>query len=547
MTFTGYLSAMMRLPEPLQKARAALEAALGEIGHESGGKFKVAMQDPDTDAALAAKLPKEFGFRPMALSLTDAKPFWFYMTLGDERQTEQVPLPAKLDQASFKSAIEAAVKRFSPGFLKTVAVVNPQSPESGMMPGGGGSRTFSTLRHSLADSARWLDTDLKNGQVPPDADLLMVLDPVSLDTKQVFAIDQFLMQGGTVLLAAAPTDVQIQQSIVAKPVSSGLEGWLGGYGLSYGKGLVLDQQSGALPIPVQREVGGYTVDEVELAKYPYIVDVRGRGLDRASPITDGLGQIDVPWAAPLEVDTQKNQGRRVTRLLQSSALSWVSDSTDLMPDYEQYPDSGFVTGKPAGPQTLAVMVEGSFDSMFKGKPSPLLPPPPAADKPPADKGAVTGAAKAAGTPAKGGKAAAKTAAAKADATPAPVATPAKAGLDRVIQHSPESSRLILLGSSAMLSDQAIRLIGETFGTAYDKPTELVQNIVEWSLEDQGLLSIRGREHFARTLTPLSRQAQAFWEYLNYAAVLGGLGLIWLFNRRRRRAAGLRHLKLLEQV
>ncbi len=99
----------------------------------------------------------------------------------------------------------------------------------------------------------------------------------------------------------------------------------------------------------------------------------------------------------------------------------------------------------------------------------------------------------------------------------------------------------------MLSDQAIRLIGETLGTAYDKPTELVQNIVEWSLEDQGLLSIRGREHFARTLIPLSRQAQAFWEYLNYAAVLGGLGLIWLFNRRRRRAAGLRHLKLLEQV
>ncbi len=71
----------------------------------------------------------------------------------------------------------------------------------------------------------------------------------------------------------------------------------------------------------------------------------------------------------------------MTRLLQSSALSWVSDSTDLMPDYEQYPDSGFVTGKPAGPQTLAVMVEGSFDSMFKGKPSPLLSPPAAADKP----------------------------------------------------------------------------------------------------------------------------------------------------------------------
>jgi ABC-2 type transport system permease protein len=527
-TFTGYLSAGDALPEPLQKARAALEAALGDIGRESGGKFKVSMQDPDTDAALAAKLPKQFGFRPIALSLTDSKPFWFYMTIGDERGTEQVPLPAELDQASFKSSIEAAIKRLAPGFLKTVAVVNPQPAQPQMMPGAGGNRTFSTLRHSLADSARWLDTDLKDGRVPTDADLLMVLDPVSLDSKQVFAIDQFLMQGGTVVLAAAPTDVEVQQSILAKPVSSGLEGWLADYGLSYGKGLVLDQQSGALPIPVQRNVGGYTVDEVELAKYPYIVDVRGRGLDARSPITDGLGQIDVPWAAPIEVDGQKNQGRRVTRLLQSSPLSWVSPSTDLMPDYDAYPDSGFVTGKPAGPQTLAVMIEGSFDSMFKGKVSPLLPPAGA------DPAAKT-AAKANGKPA-------------AAVPPAPpAATPTKADFDRVIQHSPDSARLILLGSSALLSDQAIRLIGETFGTTYSKPTELLQNMVEWSLEDQGLLSIRGREHFARTLVPLTRQAQAFWEYLNYAAVLGGLALIWLFNRRRRRVAGLRHLKLLQQV
>ncbi len=33
-TFTGYLSASDALPEPLQKARAALDAALGEIGHD---------------------------------------------------------------------------------------------------------------------------------------------------------------------------------------------------------------------------------------------------------------------------------------------------------------------------------------------------------------------------------------------------------------------------------------------------------------------------------------------------------------------------------
>jgi ABC-2 type transport system permease protein len=384
----------------------------------------------------------------------------------------------------------------------------------------------------------------------------MVLDPVSLDSKQVFAIDQFLMQGGTVVLAAAPTDVQVQQSIVARPVSSGLEGWLADYGLSYGKGLVLDQQSGALPIPVQREVGGYAVEEVELAKYPYIVDVRGRGLNATTPITSSLGQIDVPWVAPLAVDATKNGSRKVTALLQSSDRSWISDSTDLMPDYRAYPDSGFAVGKPSGAKLLGVMVEGEFDSAFKGKPSPLLPAADAAMKP-ADSGKPADPAKPAASAAAQPKSAAvksngsKSGAAGAKATPSAgsptPATAEKPVIDRVIQHSPSASRLIVLGSSSMLSDQVIRLIGESLGTTYTQPTAFMQNVVEWSLEDQGLLSIRGREHFARTLVPMSRSAQNLWEYLNYGAALGGLALIWVLNRRRRRAAGVRHLKLLEQV
>ncbi|HEY3729826.1 MAG TPA: Gldg family protein [Steroidobacteraceae bacterium] len=532
-SFTGYISASESLPKPLQEARAALESALADITRESNGNFKAAMHDPDTEPGLAAKLPKEFGFRPIAMSLTDAKPFWFFMTIGDARGTEQVPLPEELNQAAFKSTLEAAVKRLAPGFLKTVAVMsNPQGPGAGAMgPMGGAAsgRSFNTLRRALSESARWIDTDLKDGRVPADADLLMVLDPQGLDTKQQFAIDQFLMQGGTVLLSASPTDVSVQQSIIARPVKSGLEDWLAGYGLSYGKGLVLDQQSGALPIPVQREVGGFSVDEVELAKYPYIVDVRGRGLNPHSPITDSLDQIDVPWAAPLLVDTKLNQGRKLTPLLRSSNWSWVSDSNNLMPDYQSYPDEGFAVGKSAGPQTLALMVEGEFDSMFKGKPSPLLAPPKTDTPSDPDKAAAT----AKGAPAH--------AAAKASAPND------KPSLDRVVEHSPPSSRLVLLGSSAMLSDQAIRLISGALGTDYSQPADFVQNLVEWSLEDQGLLSIRGREHFARTLIPLSRETQSLWEYGNYAAVLGGLGLVWWLNRRRRRSAGRRQLQLLEQV
>ena len=520
-TFNGYVTAASNLPTTLQSARQALEAALRQLQTEAGGKLKLEWQDPSSNSALATRLTRDYGFRPMVVSLVDPKTFWFYMTLTNGGQTEQVPLPATIDQAGFKSAIEDAVKRFSPGILKTIAVVAPSEPPSQFsrfMPNQ--TPTFSELRNALSSSVRWIDTDLKSGVVPNDADMLMLLDPRNLDQKQVFAVDQFLMQGGSVMVAAAPVAVSLGQSLNAQPITTGLEEWLRGNGLTLGPGLVLSAQSGSLPIPIQRDVGGFMVNEIELANYPYIVDVRSDGLDKSSPITSGLGQIEVPWAAPISVDAQHTTGRKLTVLMRSADASWTSPSTNLLPDYRSYPELGFALGRGAAPQTLAVMLEGRFDSAFKGKPSPLLaanatPDPPAAD---ASKGAKPPAAN--------------------------TATPVTQ-INGVLEHSPSSARLVLVGSSALFSDQAINLIGQTLGSPDSKPAEFAQNLIDWSLEDQGLLAIRSRAHFARTLRPLNRSGEQVLEYLNYALALGGLAAVWLLDRRRRRRAAARYQRQLQ--
>ncbi|HWG77181.1 MAG TPA: Gldg family protein [Steroidobacteraceae bacterium] len=518
LTFTGYVSARASLPEQLQSARIALDGALGDLQKQAHGKLQVKFQDPDTDKTLSAKLSHDYGFHPMVLSLNDAHPFWFYMTLSDGHQTEQIPLPSNFDQAHLKDAIDAVVKRFSPGLLKTIAVVSP--PADALREGLGGE-SFSTLRQSLSGSARWLDTDLKDGRVPADADMLMVLEPMGLQQKQVFAIDQFLMQGGTVLIATAPQDVAPSgDSLNSRPIRSGLTDWLARYGLSEQADLVLDRQSGALPIPVRRNVGGATIEELELAKYPYIVDVRGAGLSD-NPITRDLEQIDMPWSAPIAVDARRNQGRKVTVLLRSSPQSWLSNSTNLT-DFDAAP-----TG-PVGSHPLAVMLEGRFDSAFQGQPSPLLSSAPstAPTTPSAPGGKVT-----------------PTSATNA-AAPAPAAQAAP--IDSVIDHSPASARLILVGSSTMFSDQVLQLLGQATGRTYDKPVQFVQNIADWSLADQGLMGIRGREQFARTLAPLSRGTEQFWEYLNYGVALGALALVWAVNRRRRARRAAQHLQLLQE-
>jgi gliding motility-associated transport system permease protein/gliding motility-associatede transport system auxiliary component len=516
LTFTGYITADQDLPKALQPARTALGKALAKLRQQAGNKLRVDFRDPGTDPALAKKLEQQFGMQPLAAGLLDPRTFWFGLTLSDGRQTEQVPLPETLTADAFQHSLEAAVKRFSPGFLKTVAVVTPPGMPVGPYGQTIGPR-FSILRKAMSDEVRWLPTTLKDGQVPPAADMLMVLDPQNLNQEQVFAIDQFLMQGGSVMVATSPTEVTVGQSIDGRTVNSGLEDWLAGYGLKLGKGLVLDPESGALPIPVERPIGGgLSVREIQLAAYPYIVDVRGAGLDPASPITASLGDLQVPWAAPIDVNAAKNKKRKLTTLLSSSNRSWVSDSPNLLPDYRTHPNLGFAPKGKRGARPLAVMLEGSFTSAFKGKESPVL----------------AAAAKAKSTDKT------KPAAGKPDSS-----TP----VGRVIDHSPASARLILVGSGALFTDQANDLISQATGRRELRPAQFAENLVDWSLEDQGLMGIRSRTRFARTLAPLTREAQTSWEYGNYALALGGLVLVWFLNRRRRSRAAARYLQLLKEV
>ena len=76
------------------------------------------------------------------------------------------------------------------------------------------------------------------------------------------------------------------------------------------------------------------------------------------------------------------------------------------------------------------------------------------------------------------------------------------------------------------------------GSEYTAPVEFLQNLVDWSLDDSGLLSIRSRAQLARTLDPMKDSQRRFWEYSNYAAALAGLIIVWMIRmilKRRKRA------------
>ncbi|MGD2173118.1 MAG: ABC transporter permease, partial [Gammaproteobacteria bacterium] len=217
-------------------------------------------------------------------------------------------------------------------------------------------------------------------------------------------------------------------------------------------------------------------------------------------------QLSMAWSSPISVDSDKNKDRKITELLHSSAKSWLSDSRDIMPRISSA--GGSVTYTPEGkqaPRLLGVIAQGRFDSFFAGQESPLL----SQDQ--------QGGARADGK---------DNANRKADE---PVIT-------SVIEHSPESARIILFSSNDFLSDQVIQLAEASTNSEHLGGLQLMQNTVDWSVADQNLLGIRSRGHFNRTLFPLKPDQQLFLESGNYLLAilfLVALAVLQTYLRRKK--------------
>jgi ABC-2 type transport system permease protein len=346
--------------------------------------------------------------------------------------------------------------------------------------------------------------DLSTGLVPGEVDLLLVLAPEQFTSAEVFAVDQFVMQGGTVVLAASPYTLDFGQELSVRPQKTGLEDWLAHHGIHIDQSFVLDSQNSPFPVPVERNLNGFTVRETHLVNYPYFVDIRAEGMHQESGLTSGLQQVTMNWSSPIIIDQEKNQHRRITPLLESSAKSWRSRSTEIQPNFRLHGELGFPVEEEQAAQLLGVMVEGSLTSFFVEKPSPLLQRMEAADE-----------------------------------------DEQRPLIIRQLEKSPDSARLILFSSSTFLSDTILGISSSVLRTSYLEPIQLLANVVDWSLEDRGLLSLRGRSHFSRSLSPISTQEQLFVEYINYGLAFLGLFVLWLLRQHFRQQQHRQQLEILQ--
>lgn len=501
LNFTAYVSADNKLPKELAEFKGKVQRVLNDMRGQADGRLKIEFIDPDADAGkIAQQIGKDFGFKPMVASLFDSNRFYFYLTLSQGDQMVQIPL-GDMSESGFRLGLESGIKRFAVGFTKTVAMVAPEADPQ-MARFGLGGPTFRQLEEVIGTDFNVKQEDLSDGSIDSEADVLMLLAPKELDDKQLFAVDQFLMRGGTIIAATSPFSAQLNRNrINMQHQNSGLEKWLQHNGLKIEEQLVMDPQNSAFPVPVTRQVGAFRFQEVRMIDYPYFADLRQSGLSQDSPITAGLNQLSMAWASPISVDSDKNAQRSVTELLHSSEQSWVSNSVNVMPQIDASGHSVFTPSGERGKQLLGVISQGRFDSYFAGKESPML----------------------ANVNSENNKEDEK-------------AKEEDNIITSVIERSPESARIILFSSNNFLEDRVMGMLSSSNGSQYLGGVELMANTVDWSVEEQGLLSIRSRGHFNRTLPPMEKDEQLYWETGNYIAAVILLAVLaaWQIYHRRKK-------------
>jgi gliding-associated putative ABC transporter substrate-binding component GldG len=207
-------------------------------------------------------------------------------------------------------------------------------------------------------------------QIPNGIDMLIVAKPAKrFSDKNLFVIDQYVMNGGAVIFLIDPLVVNLDSirkhgQYLPSDVDHGLDDLLFKYGVRVNKNFVLDLESSSIPMTTGRPGSSA---QYSLFKWYYHVLAGGSG---DHPAVKGLDRVNLLFPASIDTVGTRNLVKK-TPLLQSSPYTRLQYNPVLL-DFEilkTEPDPGLFR---EAPQTLAILLEGRFNSLFENRVTPAM-------------------------------------------------------------------------------------------------------------------------------------------------------------------------------
>lgn len=468
------------LPEEYAEVPALLQTIADDLN--ATGNFSYTaydVNDPDSPET-PQSLAERYQIQPFATDFFGTQTFYLHGVLVADGKLAVIRLAPATTEPDLRELIEGTLKRFSGGFLPVIGVWAPPAQSVDQfgqtVPT---AQSYRQIQSVLAEDYEWRTVDLTTGSVGGDIDLLFLLNPQNMTQIERYAVDQYLMLGGTVFVTTSSYQFGVDlatQWLNILPVEAGVADMLNFYGVNIDSRTVMDLQN----LQIIDLVNGQQITHAS----PHFADVRRDGLSDDNLITRGLDAVTVPIPSSLVVSAP--EGVQVERIIHTSEESWDSFNTSLQPPRNgTYPIDG-----DEGRKTVGVVLTGQFTSYFAQPDGAAIDP------------------------------------------AAPNAIPA--GVVQPLTQSPDDTRLIVIGSAEFLSDYAA---GITVEDRFSFTVQFVQNVVDWALSDTDLLEIRSADTELRLLEPIDEDQQRDTEIAAYGVtifVLVVLAGTWRFFRNGER-------------
>ncbi|QJX48177.1 gliding motility-associated ABC transporter substrate-binding protein GldG [Hymenobacter taeanensis] len=502
-TVTVYLEG--DFPPAFRRLQQSVRETLNEMQVYGGSNLHYVFVDPS--AAGTEKARNEYyatllkkGLRPTNLGANEngkrvEKIIFPWATVASGGKEQQVlllrgnqaaPSDVRLNQSieGLEYELASAIRRLSPGKRKRIGVLEGHGELNNAEAGdliGSLQQYYDVFRVNL-NQAR--PQDLKT------LSAVIVAKPATAYSEpEKFKLDQFITQGGNALFFVDAMRVNLDSAnrggMLSFPLQLNLEDLLFKYGVRINPDLILDLNSGVIPMVTGLEGEKPKVEPMPWQFYPLINNFSQH------PITRNLDAVYTKFVS--SIDTVKAAGIRKTPLLFTSRYTRVLPSpvpvnlndARLEPEQRLYKDQF----KPVG-----YLLEGQFRSLYANRAQPgtsqYLPETP------------------------------------------PLARP---------------SKVLVLSDGDFVRSELDPKTGRPYRLGFDRLAntefanrEMVLNAVDYMLDESGLISVRSKQI---TLRPLDKlrvvEERRRWQLLNLVAplvLLGLFGIVRAWRRKRRYAS-----------
>lgn len=347
------------VPEVYIQPVKYLRDFLTEYASASDGKIDLLFLNPDDDKKIQARA-QTLGIRPMPIGAVDQKKrevssVYFSLAISYEDKTEVIPDILRDNQLLEYNLTSRIFKMAHPGERKigflagrtNFTLEQSQNPfESVSLLNRSAETFYGAIVPVNADAE----------SIPSEVSVLIVAGVQELSEFEKYRIDQFLLSGGSLIIAQSGVNINFQNGQIT-PISPDLLAFFGNYGIQIQPNLLEDAGS---YVPLRQRANIFQMLEIP---YPLWIKAEEDRMSAKSSIVLNLKSAVFPWASSIHIDPNSMENGEVEALASTTPKARIQPQLTIDPNMAKM---SVEDNSPEGRQSfeLAYYLEGEFKSFF---------------------------------------------------------------------------------------------------------------------------------------------------------------------------------------